>query len=152
MRLKGSALYGVWKDMHKRCSNPKSLNYPHYGGRGIKVCKHWFELDNFIIDMGHRPPGMSLDRIDNNGDYCPENCRWATDKEQMNNTRNNLHIEAFGRVQTLAQWCVETGLKRPTVNRRLKDGWNVEAALFIKPVPTRDYGNGAAKRGRSAGR
>lgn len=80
--------YEAYKDMKKRCLNPKHKGYKNYGGRGISVCERWLEsFDNFKADMGNRPPGKSLDRIDNSGNYEPSNCRWATAKEQIANRR-----------------------------------------------------------------
>lgn len=86
--VRGTVLYRAWCDMKQRCYNPKNWAYKYYGGRGIKVCEEWKNsFLTFAKDMGEHPEGMSLDRIDNDGDYCKSNCRWATKKEQMNNKR-----------------------------------------------------------------
>ena len=92
--------------MKHRCYNPNCSQYKNYGARGIKMCDRWFcSYENFLDDMGERPEGMSIDRIDVNGDYEPSNCRWADSETQCNNRRNNIYIEYNGETKTLKQWC-----------------------------------------------
>lgn len=122
--------YKLWKDMKGRCYRKNNKRYADYGGRGIQVCQEW--RDDFMAfyrDMGECPDGLSLDRIDNDGDYCSENCRWATDLEQANNKRNNIILEFEGKALTITQWANELGIKRDTLAARYKIGWSVERML-----------------------
>jgi hypothetical protein len=128
--MKGTPTYSSWISARKRCRNPKSPDYYLYGGRGIKFCSRWDDFENFLNDMGLRPSmAYSLDRIDVNGDYEPGNCRWATQREQGNNTRCNRLLEFNGKSQSLAQWAREIGISRDTLGKRLESGWSVEKAL-----------------------
>lgn len=126
-----SVEYNVWSCMIGRCRNTKDKRY---GGRGIKVCERWQSFEAFYQDMGDRPEGHTLDRIDVNGNYEPSNCRWATNEEQSSNKRNSVFIEAFGKRQTAAQWSAETGVKQATIRARLKNGWDAERAIAEVPV------------------
>lgn len=99
----GSSEYGSWQMMLARCRNANFPDYDLYGGRGISVCERWLKFENFFSDMGKKPEGKtSIDRIDVNGDYEPNNCRWASQKEQMNNVRKNRHVAIGGVVMTIA--------------------------------------------------
>ena len=126
---KRTPIYRVWKYMRARCFSRKNKEYVRYGGRGITVCARWSSFENFYADMGDVPGGMQLDRIDNNGNYEPGNCKWSTIIEQANNRRNNRIIEFGGHVLTVAQWTRKLGLKPTTLYVRLYKGWSIERAL-----------------------
>lgn len=126
-----SQLYGTWAMMRARCSNPDHKAYPDYGGRGVTVCERWKSFENFIADMGERPAGMTLDRIDNDKGYSPENCRWATRKQQNNNSRKNRLLTHEGRTQTLSAWAGEAGLSRGALLKRLARGWTLAESLTV---------------------
>lgn len=123
--------YQTWQAMKDRCGNPDSESFATYGGRGIAVCERWREsFESFLADMGPKPsPSHSIDRIDNDGGYCPENCRWATPKEQARNTRKSLVIVAFGESMIAADWAERTGIPAATIKSRLRLGLHPEAAL-----------------------
>jgi hypothetical protein len=129
--------YLVWRTMKDRCLNSKSKNFARYGGRGIKVCRRWMTFANFLADMGPRPPGATLDRYpNNNGDYEPGNCRWATRKENSRNRSDNRLLTFNGQTRTLAEWVETSGLSLATLQGRLRMGWTDEQILAT-PVRTR---------------
>jgi hypothetical protein len=120
----------VWDDMKARCLNPNATGYADYGGRGIKVCDRWLNsFEAFLHDMGQRPTGTSLDRIDVNGDYEPGNCRWVSWKEQQRNKRSTKLVTVNGVTASLAEHCERTGMRYGTVLWRLRAGWSVEKAF-----------------------
>ncbi|MFI9598919.1 hypothetical protein ACIHCX_03390 [Streptomyces sp. NPDC052043] len=134
--LNDNPLYRRWRNMIDRTSNPKNKAYPDYGGRGIGVCERWKSFDNFAADMGPAfSPDLTLDRIDNDGNYEPGNCRWATQIEQQRNRRSNRNITWRGRVMPVAAWSEVLGLKRHLVGQRLRQGWSVERALTTGADP-----------------
>jgi len=124
-----SQIWFMHRSMMDRCYLQTSTAYKNYGGRGITVCKRWHDFENFYADMGDKPKGMTLERIDNDGPYSPDNVRWASYKDQANNRRNNVVLEFQGRKQTMQQWSDEMGLKIQTVWARLNRGWSVDRAL-----------------------
>lgn len=135
-RKNHSPEYRVWAGMITRTTNanPFLHGYGNYMGRGIAVCERWLVFENFLEDMGRRPgPHFSIDRIDNDGNYCPENCRWATKKEQSRNTRANKMVTYNGETKCLAEWVDRVGIPRQTIRTRLRLGWTVEKA-FETPV------------------
>lgn len=123
--------------MLERCRNPRHPSYKNYGGRGIKVCERWqASFENFLADMGERPSlRHSIDRINNNGDYCPENCRWATLKEQARNKRDNVFITCGEVTLCLADWAIASGRSSTTISQRLLAGYSPRWAIFGKLDP-----------------
>jgi hypothetical protein len=121
--------FRTWSGMKERCSNPRNPSFSHYGGRGITVCEWWLKFDNFLADMGLKPPGMSIERIDNDGDYEPGNCRWATTSEQSRNKTNNVFVTFRGQTLIVKDWAYILGIKADTIEHRLSRGFPVERAL-----------------------
>jgi len=122
-------VYKIWTAMKDRCQNPNCKGYDLYGRRGICVCERWQKFENFYADMGDRPDGKSLDRINNDGPYAPWNCEWRDNKGQSRNRRNNVWLEFNGKRQVIKDWANETGLHETTISYRLRQGWTVEEAL-----------------------
>ena len=123
--------YNVWLNMRERCFRPTNSAYRNYGARGITVCERWKDsFENFLADMGPRPsPEHSLDRIDNEGDYTNENCRWTTRDIQNRNSRHNSMLEAFGKRMCAKDWARSIGVHEATIHNRLKAGWPLEDVL-----------------------
>lgn len=121
--------YESWSGMMSRCYKPHDISFQNYGARGIAVCERWHDFANFYADMGDRPAGVSLDRIDVDGNYEPGNCRWATAKEQGRNTRVNRLISLDGQMKPVTQWAEEVGVPAYVVFARLNLGWPPERAV-----------------------
>jgi hypothetical protein len=119
--------------MIQRCTNPNNPRYARYGGRGIAVCERWRSFESFLQDMGPRPEGKTLDRVNVDGDYEPGNCRWATPAEQNRNMKRNRVLEWNGRSLCVCDWAKQLGISPITLRSRLRLGWTVEQALTIKP-------------------
>lgn len=142
-------LHGVWNSMLRRCYNPKNLKYKNYGARGITVCEEWKQFINFYkwamatgYDKNAEYGECTIDRIDVNGNYCPENCRWTTNYEQMRNMTNNHWITYQGETHILADWVKILGEKGKTFKNRIDRGWTVEEAMEIP------YNKNRIKRGK----
>lgn len=116
--------------MRTRCSNPKRRDFKYYGGRGIKICERWNDFRMFALDMGPKPTKKhEIDRINGNGNYEPDNCKWSTRTEQLQHTRKNVYIEYEGQRLTLTHWAKKLGLAIETIRKRLSLGWPVAEAL-----------------------
>lgn len=143
----GKRLRAIYSSMKQRCFNPNNPTYKNYGERGITVCPEWLGEDGFsnfgkwAYENGYNPKAKrgecTLDRIDNNENYCPENCRWADSKTQSRNKRDNVLIEYNGELKTIMQWCEELNIKHSTLRNRIKRGWTPEMAITR---PVREYG------------
>ena len=123
-----SSEYRSWNSMRQRCNNPKNDRYKDYGGRGIKVCVRWQNFSNFLADMGARPKHTSIDRINNDGNYGPENCRWATYQQQQRNGRRVKIVTRSGITGSFRDVCESLGLNPDVVRTRLNRGWSIDDA------------------------
>jgi hypothetical protein len=138
-RLQGqSPEYQTWRGMIERCGNVNQPNYRLYGGRGITVCRRWRNFKYFLEDMGLRPKGLQLDRIDNEGNYCPENCHWVTRTQNLSNTRTNVFLSFNGHTATISEWSRITGIPNRTISGRRASGWDDKRTLTT-PSPSAPF-------------
>lgn len=138
-RMSKTSTYAVWSSMRQRCENPARKDFSRYGGRGLQVCERWKSFENFLQDMGARPEGLTLERIDGAKGYEPANCRWATSKEQARNRRTNVVLTFNGHAAPVAEWAEKTGLERKTLEYRIRAGWPVERALTTPSTTNRKH-------------
>lgn len=159
--LSNSRSYGTWGDMIRRCRDENNPQYESYGGRGISVCERWLSsVENFFADMGERPEGMKIDRIDNDGNYEPGNCRWATQATQSFNRRNTLRIEVDGVIMNTAEIVKKYGVPYQVLTRRLRWGWTGDQAAKTpwgvqerragRVVSTKPIGNNSPNTGEQS--
>jgi len=128
--MRGHPLYTTWALMKSRCNKKNNADYGNYGERGVSVCREWKDFSVFVKDVGERPNGTSLDRIDNDGNYCPENVRWATQKQQCRNSRSNRMLTFNGETMCVAEWAEKLGVSSGLIYDRLnKLGWSTKRAL-----------------------
>ena len=132
--LCGTPEFRSWASLRQRCMNPKNEKYPNYGGRGIRVCKRWNDFAFFLADVGPQPTRRhTIHRIDNNGNYCPSNTRWATAKEQGRNKTNSRMITAQGITHCVSEWAEILGVNSGMIYHRLARGWKPERAVLGAP-------------------
>lgn len=135
--MTNSKLYTIWQNMKHRCNDPKNIMFQYYGGRGIRVCDEWLggfeQFMEWAMKMGYQE-GLSIERIDVNGDYSPANCKWITKKQQYLNRTDSHLLTAFGKTQTIKEWADESGIKYDTIERRVNQyGWDAEDAVTYRP-------------------
>lgn len=132
-RMGDSPEYKAWWAMISRCTDENNIMWRRYGGRGIKVCQRWMNLDNFLADMGKRPDGMSLDRINNDGNYEPNNCRWATKKQQTRNRSSNHRLSIRGESKTISEWAEDKRcqVSLSCLKQRVRQGFDAEVAVML---------------------
>ena len=134
-----TSTYQIYRAMLQRCNDTGSSGYMNYGGRGIRVCDRWqMAFANFLTDMGERPSGLSLGRIDNDGDYCPENCRWETKAQQYNNTTKTIRVRLSGSAVSLMQACVAVGFNYDTAKKAMRTGRGLHPTLIARGVSVVD--------------
>lgn len=134
---RGTPTYVSWYAMRQRCLYQKHPQYKNYGGRGISICERWLNFKGFLEDMGVRPEGKSLDRIDTNGNYEPANCRWATKAEQRRNTRRSHFLTYAGETLTVTEWAARAGIPQERLQKRIEYGIGMPEAISKGRLPPR---------------
>lgn len=142
MSMQKSGLYRIWGNIKQRCTNPNNTSYKNYGGRGITLCKRWYKFENFLADLKERPEGMTLDRINNNKGYSPNNVRWVTIAENTRNTRRCVMVKIKGVSKPINVWCREFGVPYTTFKQRRRNGWDLVKAVSTLPDARRRKGRG----------
>jgi hypothetical protein len=138
--MKGTGTYSSWQAMKARCQIESATEYHRYGGQGITVCNRWQSFENFLADMGERPEGHSIDRIDSSGNYEPGNCRWADNLTQSNNTSRNVRVEIDGVEKTVSEWSrCQDAVSLATIRRRLKLGLSPFESVFGGRMRSKSY-------------
>lgn len=141
-----SKTYKSWVDMVRRCKFTTGPNWRSYKGRGITVCDRWLKFENFLADMGEKPLGrFTIDRIDNNGNYEPKNCRWATYTDQNRNKRNNHLLTFNGKTMCIAEWAEAMGIERDRLKARIYMGWSTKRALETPIQDNKGESQGSSK-------
>ena len=128
-------LYQIWNAMKQRCSNPKAISYKYYGAKGVTVCQEWqdgFQAFHDWATANGYSDNLTLDRVDANGDYCPDNCRWTTNKEQQNNTSYNRLITYGAETHNITQWAEILNIPRNVLYNRIRRGWDIEKIITTK--------------------
>lgn len=150
-----SKTYNAWLGMRQRCNNPNAPQYKHYGERGIQVCERWNTYANFLEDMGEAPPGLSLDRIDVDDHYTPENCRWATQSQQMRNMRITRRVTIEGKTYVAKELAEQLGVKTDTIVERAKvcetfvELMSPDRRVFTNGLALGGHANGARQKART---
>jgi hypothetical protein len=135
--MTATSIYNVWASMKRRCCRPSSQDYKNYGGRGITVCERWLEFENFYEDMGDRPSNQySIERIDNDGDYCLDNCKWILTSNQAKNRRTNRRLSYNGETRIVVDWARHLNMNVHTIYSRLNRGWSI-ADTLTRPLQSR---------------
>ena len=128
-----ASIYKIWANIKQRCTNPAHPRYADYGGRGITLCERWHNFENFYADVGDRPADLTLDRIDNERGYEPNNVRWVTRADNNRNSRRCVMVEFNGESKPINVWCREFGISYPTYKARRRRGWELVAAATTPP-------------------
>jgi hypothetical protein len=128
-RGKRTRVYGIWRNILTRCTNPNVPSYEDYGARGITVCERWLTFENFLEDMGEPPNGLTIDRLENSVGYCKENCAWRTPLEQARNTRRNVKLTFDGLTLTMKEWAERLNISYRMLRGRYENNWSVERIL-----------------------